>query len=188
MHGKFQGSRFGKYSVLANEEAADTDFGGVRLNQQRYICRAREKIVQEFNISRFERKSVARVTPKIAYSVSQRRRARLQTPEAIFKSDPVFFREQVGRATTVFARYSLKILNPHNRRNAGSDGADQHAADFGPALRHRTETSHYFRRQAIYHVQPQVNYHRLARSPPDVVAGGILCWYRHFGYRFIVLR
>jgi hypothetical protein len=33
-----------------------------------------------------------------------------------------------------------------------------------------------------------VNYHRLARRPPDVVAGGILCWKRHFGYRFIVLR
>ena len=42
--------------------------------------------------------------------------------------------------------------------------------------------------QAIYHVQTQVNYHRLARDPPDVVAGGILCWDRHFSYRFIVLR
>src|SRR4029077_19104140 len=99
MHRKFQGSRFGKYSVFANEEAADTDFGGVRLNQQRYICSAGKKIVQEFNISRFERKSVARMTPKIAYPVSQRRRARLQTLEALLKSYSVFISEQVGRTT-----------------------------------------------------------------------------------------
>ena len=55
--------------MLANEETADTDFGGIRLDQQCDMRRAGQKAIEEFQVFRRKRESIAGVAAKISHRI-----------------------------------------------------------------------------------------------------------------------
>ena len=81
--GKLQGSGFGKFSVLANEETADADFAGVGLDQQCDMGRQGEKAIEKFQVFRCKRESIAGVAAKISHRVRRGRNGGLEPPPAI---------------------------------------------------------------------------------------------------------
>ena len=174
--------------MLANEETADTDFGGVGLDQQCHLGGAGEEAIEKLQVFRRKREPVTRMAAKISHCVCRGRSAGLEPLPAILQSRAVFLSELIRRAAAVFAGDRFKIVNTYNRGNPRADGPDKKTADLGAAFGNRAKAAHHFRGQTVDDVESQVNYHGLTGDLPDVVSSGILCPSLHFSYRFIVLR